>query len=120
MKPSLLLLLATLQAATPAFAQSTVTQGKAVRKAVKTPKQAAGITEASVRSHMEFLASDALNGRGSGTRDEWIAAAYIGAQLRRWGIEPLGDEGGFVQDVRIERAELVSPPVLTFEGRQLT
>ena len=37
------------------------------------------ITQPSVRGHMEFLAGDAMNGRGSATRDEWIAAAYIGA-----------------------------------------
>lgn len=30
------------------------------------------VSEASVRAHLEFLASDALNGRGSGTRDEQI------------------------------------------------
>ena len=36
------------------------------------------ITEATIRSHMEFLASDAMNGRGSGTEDEWRAADYIG------------------------------------------
>ena len=69
---------------------------------------------------MEFLAGDALNGRGSGTRDEWIAAAYIGSQMRRWGIEPLGDDGGYVQAVRIERSDLLSPPVLSFDGRRLT
>jgi hypothetical protein len=83
-------------------------------------KTEAGITEASVLAHLEFLAGDALNGRGSGTRDEWIAAAYIGSLLRRWGIEPLGDAGGYVQDVQIERSEVVSPPVLSFGGRQLT
>ena len=83
-------------------------------------KSASRITEASIRAHMEFLAGDALNGRGSGTRDEWIAAAYIGSQMRRWGIEPLGDDGGYVQDVHIERSELSSPPVLSFEGRRLT
>lgn len=83
-------------------------------------KGESGITEASVLGHLEFLAGDALNGRGSGTRDEWIAAAYIGSQLRRWGIEPLGDAGGYVQDVQIERSEVVSPPVLSFGGRQLT
>ena len=69
---------------------------------------------------MEFLASDALNGRGSGTRDEWLAASYIASQMRRWGIEPLGDDGGYVQDVSTERSEVVSPPVLSFEGRRLT
>jgi Zn-dependent M28 family amino/carboxypeptidase len=53
--------------------------------------------EASVRAHMEFLASDALNGRGSGTRDEWIAATYIASQMRHLGLEPLGDSGGYIQ-----------------------
>jgi hypothetical protein len=42
---------------------------------------------------MEFLAGDALNGRGSGTRDEWIAVTYAAAQMRRLGLEPLGDDG---------------------------
>ena len=60
------------------------------------------ITEASIRSHMTFLASDALNGRGSGTRDEWIAAEYIGAQLQRIGLEPLADDGGFVQRIEVD------------------
>jgi hypothetical protein len=57
------------------------------------------ITEASVRGHMEFLASDAMKGRGSGTEDEWRAAVYIGSQMRRWGLEPLGDNGGFVKKI---------------------
>jgi len=61
------------------------------------------ITEASIRGHMEFLASDAMNGRGSGTRDEWIAATCIASQLRRWGLEPLGDHDDFVQAVESSR-----------------
>jgi aminopeptidase YwaD len=71
------------------------------------------ISEASVRAHMEFLASDALNGRGSGTRDEWIAVTYVAAQLRRWGLEPMGDAGGYVQTIEIERPELGAAPVLS-------
>jgi hypothetical protein len=69
---------------------------------------------------MEFLAGDALNGRASGSRDEWIAAAYIASQLRRWGVEPLGDDGGYVQDMLMERFEVAAPPVLTFGDRRLT
>ena len=57
------------------------------------------ISEISIRSHMGFLASDALNGRGSGTRDEWITATYIASCLRQWGIEPLGDAGDYVQTI---------------------
>jgi hypothetical protein len=69
---------------------------------------------------MAFLAGDALNGRGSGTRDEWIAASYLGAQMQRWGLEPLGDAGGFVQQVEIERSETASPPILTVDGKKYT
>jgi hypothetical protein len=69
---------------------------------------------------MEFLASDAMNGRGSGTRDEWIAAAYVASHLQRWGLEPLGDAGGYVQTIEIERPELGSPPVLSIGDRRYT
>jgi len=67
---------------------------------------------------MEFLASDALNGRGSGTRDEWIAASYLGAQMQQWGLEPLGDSGGFVQQIEIERPEMAAPPTLSVDGKK--
>lgn len=65
---------------------------------------------------MEFLASDAMNGRESGTRDEWIAVTYVAAQLRRLGLEPMGDNGSFVQTVHVERPELAAAPVLSFGG----
>src|SRR5580698_3065840 len=71
------------------------------------------IDEGVVRAHMGFLAGDALNGRGSGTRDEWIAATYIAAQLRRMGLEPLGDNGDYVETVEITRNEVVGAPVLS-------
>lgn len=62
------------------------------------------IPEASVRAHLEFLASDALNGRQSGTRDEQIAAEYVGAQFRRLGFAPPeGTGGSFVQTIPFTR-----------------
>lgn len=51
-----------------------------------------------IRGELEFLASDALQGRGSGTHDELLTAAYLGSELRQMGIEPGGDNGGYVQD----------------------
>ena len=69
---------------------------------------------------MAFLASDALNGRASGSRDEWIAANYLGSQMQQWGLEPLGDENGFVQQIGIQRFETTSPPTLTAGGKTLT
>ncbi len=78
------------------------------------------IQEATVRAHMEFLASDAMNGRGSGTRDEWITATYIAAQMRRQGLKPLGDEGDFVQTVTVDKTEAVGSPVLKVGALALT
>lgn len=69
---------------------------------------------------MEFLASDAMNGRGSGTRDEWIAVTYVASQLRRWGLEPMGEDGGYVQTIHIERPTLAAPPVLTLGDARFT
>jgi hypothetical protein len=62
------------------------------------------VKEANVLAHVEFLADDALQGRRSASRDEWIAAVYVGSHLRRFGVEPAGDAGpggrrGFVQVV---------------------
>ena len=54
---------------------------------------------AQIRGAMEFLASDALQGRGSGTHDELLAATYLASQLRQIGIEPAGDYGGYIQGV---------------------
>jgi Zn-dependent M28 family amino/carboxypeptidase len=68
--------------------------------AQKTPSlQHSGRAAAHIRGEMEFLASDALQGRGSGTHDELLAATYIASQLREIGIEPAGDNGGYIQDV---------------------
>jgi aminopeptidase YwaD len=65
-----------------------------------------------VRAHVEFLAGDALDGRGSGTRDELIAATYAASQLRQFGVEPAGDAGGYIQNVDLVRRELAGPPSL--------
>lgn len=55
--------------------------------------------QAQIRGAMEFLASDALQGRASGSHDELLAATYLASQLREIGIGPAGDEGGYIQNV---------------------
>jgi hypothetical protein len=49
----------------------------------------------SLRGHLSFIASDALEGRGTPSRGLDIAAEYIAAQFRRAGLEPAGDDGYF-------------------------
>jgi hypothetical protein len=63
---------------------------------VPAPRKAA-VTEASIRKEMESLASDSAKGRGSATGDEAAAAKYIAGQLKKFGIKPAGDKGGYLQ-----------------------
>src|SRR5450432_404011 len=67
-----------------------------------------------IRSHMCFLASDALQGRGSATRDEHIAATYVGAVLEQYGIAPAGDDGTYIQRAIILQPKLKAAPVLHY------
>ena len=53
------------------------------------------ISAASLRGHLSFLASDLLEGRGTPSRGQDLAAEYIAAQYRRAGLEPLGDDEYF-------------------------
>ena len=84
--------------------------------APRTSPKYTGVSEAAVRAHLEFLASDALNGRGSGTRDEQIAAEYAGAQFRRLGFKPGGTGGSYVQAVEMVRSTATGKPLIAIGG----
>ncbi len=72
------------------------------------------VCAACIRAQMDFLASDALRGRGSGTADELLAATYVGSQLEQYGIEPAAGDGSYVQRAVVERQTLTAPPQLRF------
>lgn len=79
------------------------------------------VLERNVRAHMEFLASDAMQGRGSGTQFELLAGQYIASQLRQYGVEPAGDAGetgqrSFIQTVTLTRQAFAEPPALSFNA----
>jgi Zn-dependent M28 family amino/carboxypeptidase len=61
--------------------------------------QKSSTDQGQIRGSMEFLASDAMQGRASGSHDELLAATYLASQLREIGIAPAGDEGGYIQNV---------------------
>jgi Zn-dependent M28 family amino/carboxypeptidase len=64
-----------------------------------TSAQQSKTDQAQIRGAIEFLASDAMQGRASGTHDELLAATYLASQLREIGVEPVGDNGGYIQNV---------------------
>jgi Zn-dependent M28 family amino/carboxypeptidase len=52
-----------------------------------------------IRGDVKYLASDALEGRGTGTRGGDLAANYIAKQFKDAGVEPAGDNGSYFQKV---------------------
>lgn len=63
---------------------------------------------ARVRAHVEYLADDLLEGRGTGTRGHELAAAYVVSQFRALGLQPAGEKGGWYQWVPFRRATAVA------------
>jgi hypothetical protein len=55
-----------------------------------------------IRGHMAFLASDLLEGRGTGTRGYQLAAQYVAAQFDAAGLEP-GSGDSYLQPIQFRR-----------------
>ncbi|NLA50115.1 MAG: hypothetical protein GX876_11720, partial [Bacteroidales bacterium] len=49
------------------------------------------INENVLKAQLGFLASDNMEGRGTGTRGDYLASEYIASQLRLYGLAPGGD-----------------------------
>jgi Peptidase family M28 len=64
------------------------------------------ITPHAMRGHVNFLASDVVEGREAGTRGYDVAAAYVAAQFEAVGAEPAGDGGTYLQQVRFRTFRL--------------
>ena len=97
MKKSILLLLCLISALTPIQAK---------KKNHITPEQKGlqTITQRTAQAYVEFLASDALKGRESGTEHGHIAGEYLISILKQMGATPLfGDS--YVQPFQVYSAE---------------
>lgn len=74
----------------------------------------------SVAAHEAFLASDALQGRGSATRDEAIAAAYVAAQFESFGLVKAPGMASFRQVAGVVRPHLDGRAQLSVGGVPLS
>ena len=66
-----------------------------------------------VRADVEFLASDLLEGRDTGSRGHEIAAAYVAAQFRSMGLKPGGTGGSWFVEVPLREASHSAKPSAT-------
>ena len=79
------------------------------------------VTANDLKADVSFLASDALEGRGTPSKGLDIAAEYIAAEFRRAGLEPAGDGGYFQTADFISVSSNVEGVELTLEigGRKI-
>ena len=69
-------------------------------------RAAATITPADIARRVGVIADDSMRGRETPSPELDLVAAHIGAEFRRWGLAPGGDDGGFVQRYEIQRSRL--------------
>lgn len=87
-----LLVTGLLLALSPSLTAQTLTPATRLARAVSEP---------AFRAHLEFLASDLLEGRAPATRGGMLAAAYVAAQFQRLGLEPAGTGGTYFHQVPV-------------------
>ncbi len=78
---------------------------------------AAGITPELIRSHVKFLASDLLEGRGPGSRGDRLAQQYIASQLEALGVRPGAPGGGWYQSVPLVGITSQVPETVTLKAK---
>ncbi|MBI5084280.1 MAG: M28 family peptidase, partial [Acidobacteria bacterium] len=66
-----------------------------------------------IGSHVKFLSSDLLEGRGVGARGGQLAAGYIAAQFAAAGLAPGADDGTYLQKVPLRMVEMAPGAQLT-------
>ena len=59
---------------------------------------------ANIKAHVAFLADDRLKGREAGTPEYDIAANYVADQMKKLGLKPMGEKGGYFQTVPLVAA----------------
>ena len=93
-------------------------QGKTAAQAKKTPPAEASLPQVDkekIRAHVKYLASDELEGRGTGQRGGDMAADYIGKQFASYGLKPAGDNGTFFQEVPMVGVKTLPETTFKFE-----
>lgn len=72
-----------------------------------------------LRAHVQYLASDRLEGRGVGTNGGKLATEYIASQLKAAGVAPAGDHGTYFQRVPLVGATVAPGATLTYQNTSL-
>ncbi len=58
---------------------------------------------AHLKANLEFLASDALKGRETGSHDIKVAAEFIRSRLEMYGLQPYGENGSYFSNIPFQK-----------------
>ena len=75
------------------------------------------ITRGTLEAPIRFLSSDALEGRGPGTRGDQLARLYLATQLESLGLKPGGPNGQWQQPVDMIGIKAQFPKTWSFQGK---
>jgi hypothetical protein len=82
-----------------------------------TPQPTTGaITAADLMTRLYIFADDSMEGRETGTRGHIKATNYIASELRKLGLEPMGENGSYFQTVPVIRRALDPSSTITADG----
>lgn len=84
---------------------------------IASPLFSQDISEKNLRKHISYLASDKLKGRGTGTKEGRIAAAYIAKQFKKIGLTPKGDNDTYFHQYGFKKS--TDPHGMSEAGPQL-
>jgi Zn-dependent M28 family amino/carboxypeptidase len=79
-------------------------------------KAADTITAPLLSAHIQFLASDLLEGRGPATRGDRLALEYVATELASMGFQPAAPEGGWIQKVPLVQITPKTPDPMAFSS----
>jgi hypothetical protein len=79
------------------------------------PTQAA-ITSADLMTRLYIFADDSMEGRRVGTEGHRRGTAYIEREVRRLGLVPAGDSGGYFQNLPVFERSLAAGQTLSVDG----
>lgn len=87
----------------------------AAQRAGTTPRISAADAEARLR----IIADDSMMGREAGRWGNYLATSYIESEVRRLGLEPAGDSGGYFQEIPLRQRVLDPTTTMAVGGSTL-
>jgi hypothetical protein len=77
------------------------------------------ITAGDLMTRLYIYSDDSMMGRRAGTPDNLRSTAYIESEVRRMGLAPAGDSGGYFQNVPLVKETIDSTSTITVAGGTL-